>query len=79
VLRHPVTEDLCLTPTLSRLRGNVRAGPYDARADLLAAVQGELLSGGCGALGIGASTKEQLLQFLQPYVAHWQRLTGAAQ
>lgn len=55
------------------------AGPYDARADLLAAVHGELMSGGGGALGIGSSPKDQLLQFLQPYVAHWQRINQAAQ
>ena len=65
-------------PMNSHLRGSVRAGPYDARTDLLAAVQGELMSGG-GALGIGVSPKEQLLKFLQPYVAHSQRLNTAAQ
>ena len=57
--------------------GVVSAGPYDARANLLAAVQGELMRSG-SALDVDISPKEQLLQFLQPYVAYWQRLTQTA-
>ena len=36
------------------------------------------MSGG-GAMDAHTSPEKQLLQFLQPYVAHWQRSTGAAQ